>query len=153
MRIDRAILFALATSARFEAAARVLPWGERLAWRAASRYVAGTTAADAFDLARELGRRGVGSSIDLFGELVTDATVADRGLADRLGATAQVNLRSAPRDMERLIEAGVHVRLVKGALRRTARTSAALRRGHRCRLPAAGVSARRCGRPVRAGDP
>ncbi len=192
MRVDRTILFGLATSARFEAAARALPWSERLAWRAASRYVAGTTAADAFRLAQELSRRGISTSIDLFGELVSDATVAeqvaaeyedlagrleglegdawlsvdlshlgldvdprgcadrlaavarrlapgrriqvgaedhgraeavlncvltvaDRGLADRLGATVQANFRRTPRDLERLVEAGVHVRLVKGA--------------------------------------
>ena len=41
--------------------------------------------------------------------------VAGRGLADRLGATAQANLRRTPDDVERLAAAGVHVRLVKGA--------------------------------------
>jgi len=41
--------------------------------------------------------------------------VAARGLAGRLGATVQANLRRTPRDLDRLIEAGVHVRLVKGA--------------------------------------
>jgi proline dehydrogenase len=192
MRIDRALLFGLATSTRFEAAARALPGGERLAWRAASRFVAGTTAADAIGLARELAARGVASSIDLFGEQVADTEVAQRvavdyealadrldeladdawasvdlshlgldvdprgctdrlaaiarrltpgrriqvgaedhrradavmscvlavadlGLADRLGATVQANLRRAPLDLERLTNAGVCVRLVKGA--------------------------------------
>lgn len=41
--------------------------------------------------------------------------VAGRGLADRLGATAQANLRRTPADLERLLAAGVHIRLVKGA--------------------------------------
>ena len=41
--------------------------------------------------------------------------VAGRGLAGRLGATVQANMRRAPQDMERLVDAGVHVRLVKGA--------------------------------------
>ena len=41
--------------------------------------------------------------------------VAGRGLADRLGATVQANLRRAPEDVDALTEAGVHVRLVKGA--------------------------------------
>jgi proline dehydrogenase len=41
--------------------------------------------------------------------------VARRGLADRLGATVQANLLRSPADVERLINAGVHVRLVKGA--------------------------------------
>jgi proline dehydrogenase len=192
MPADRAILFRLATSTRLERAARAAPLGERLAWRAASRYVAGTTAARAAQVARELGDRGVGSSIDQFGELVQDTataervaasyleladqvnalppgtwlsvdlshlgldvdppgcadrlaaiaarlsadrriqvgaedhgradavlacieTVARQGLAGRLGATAQANFRRTPRDLERLVEAGIYVRLVKGA--------------------------------------
>ncbi|ADB29235.1 Proline dehydrogenase [Kribbella flavida DSM 17836] len=40
---------------------------------------------------------------------------AGRGLADRLGATIQANLLRSPSDVEALTEAGVHVRLVKGA--------------------------------------
>lgn len=44
---------------------------------------------------------------------VTDA--ARRGLADRLGATVQANLLRSPADTDALVEAGVHVRLVKGA--------------------------------------
>ncbi|WP_211339337.1 proline dehydrogenase family protein [Nocardia mexicana] len=169
-----------------------MPRGEALAWRAASRYVPGTAAADAVRVAGELGARGVAAAIDHFGELVDDSVVAgrvaddylrladdltglphdvwlavdlshlgldidpatcadhlaaiartlpegrriqvgaedydradavlkcvldvaDRGLADRLGATVQANLHRTPGDMERLIEAGVHIRLVKGA--------------------------------------
>jgi len=41
--------------------------------------------------------------------------VAGRGLADRLGATVQANLLRAPADAGTLADAGVHVRLVKGA--------------------------------------
>ncbi len=41
--------------------------------------------------------------------------VAARGLADRLGATVQANLLRSPADADALVEAGVHVRLVKGA--------------------------------------
>lgn len=192
MPADRAILFRLATSARLESAVRAAPPGERLAWRAASRYVAGTTAVAAARVAQELRDRGVGSSIDQFGELVRDTATAERvaasylgladqvnalpadtwlsidlshlgldvdppgcadrlaaiaarlsagrriqvgaedysradavlacveavarqGLAGRLGATAQANFRRTPRDLERLVEAGVYVRLVKGA--------------------------------------
>jgi proline dehydrogenase len=192
MRADRALLFRLATSARFEAAVRALPRGEALAWRAASRYVAGPAADDALRVARELSGRGIEASLDLFGEQVADAGLAQRvageyvelagrlreagadawlsadlshlgldvdrercaehlaavagrlepgrrvqvgaedlgraeavlscvlaaagrGLADRLGATVQANLRRAPADLERLVDAGVHVRLVKGA--------------------------------------
>jgi proline dehydrogenase len=41
--------------------------------------------------------------------------VASRGLADRLGATVQANLLRSPSDVDKLIAAGVHIRLVKGA--------------------------------------
>ena len=41
--------------------------------------------------------------------------VAARGLSDRLGATVQANLVRSPADADALADAGVHVRLVKGA--------------------------------------
>jgi len=41
--------------------------------------------------------------------------VAARGLADRLGATLQANLMRSPADADRLADAGIHIRLVKGA--------------------------------------
>lgn len=41
--------------------------------------------------------------------------VAARGLADRLGATLQANLLRSAADAEALADAGVHIRLVKGA--------------------------------------
>jgi proline dehydrogenase len=41
--------------------------------------------------------------------------VAARGLADRLGATVQANLLRSPADADALVQAGVHIRLVKGA--------------------------------------
>jgi proline dehydrogenase len=192
MAIDRAVLFRLATSPRWEQVVRSVPRGQELAWRAASRYVAGSSSADAVRVARELHDRGVAASIDQFGELVDDPAVArqvaddyarlagelaglpgdtwlavdlshlgldvdpgacadhlaaiaralphdrriqvgaedharadavlgcvldvaGRGLAGRLGATVQANLRRTPADLERLVTAGVHVRLVKGA--------------------------------------
>lgn len=192
MSIDRTIVFRLATSVRLERAVRTARWGEGLAWRAASRYVAGRTHEDARRVVGELHTRGVASSVDQFGELVqntetaeqvgedyrrlaislatfpddawlsidlshlgldidpsgcadrlaaiaqtlptgrriqvgaedharADAVlrcvldVAERGMGDRLGATAQANLHRTPEDMEQLIAAGLHVRLVKGA--------------------------------------
>lgn len=192
MGVDRRILFGLATSELWERSVRRLPAGERAAWRAASRYVAGESADAAIAVARELDRRGVAAGIDCFGELVrepesarraartylelaerlggTPATtwlaadlthlgldvdpdgcaaifanvasalppgrriqvgaedferadavlgcvlsVAGHGLADRLGATVQANLRRSGDDLERLVDAGVHIRLVKGA--------------------------------------
>lgn len=42
-------------------------------------------------------------------------TVAGRGLADRLGGTVQANLHRAAGDLDQLVSAGAHVRLVKGA--------------------------------------
>ncbi len=192
MSIDRALLFRLATSTRWEWAVRGLPGTREAAWRAASRYVAGTAADDAVRVVRELGARGIACSVDQFGELVDDPVVAQRvagdhvrlagrlaalpeptwlavdlshlgldadpaacaghlaeiaralppgrriqvgaedharadavlgrvldvagrGLADRLGATVQANLRRTPGDARRLADAGVHIRLVKGA--------------------------------------
>jgi proline dehydrogenase len=185
--LPRRVLFRLATSERFEAAVRTAPGGERLAYRLASRYVAGETAQDAIETARRLAADGVLSSIDFFGENVTDPGEADRvadayiALAARIkaptylsidvshiaidepgdgarrrlqriaaalpagsriqvgaeqvarvdrileavlavarnggpvAATVQANLRRSPADAQRLVEAGVPIRLVKGA--------------------------------------
>lgn len=77
MGLDRALLFRLATSPRFERGVQAVPGGGRAAWRAASRYVAGRTRADAVATADRLLARGHGVSVDLFGELVTDAATAD----------------------------------------------------------------------------
>lgn len=182
----------LATNSALERVVRTLPGGEQVAWRAAARYVAGKNADAAFATARRLHAEGVGSSIDLFGELVQDVGVAERthddymslagrlaelpedvwlsidlshlgldvdptgcadrltaiarrmpggrrlqvgaedhgradavlecvrhaaaaGVADRLGATVQANLRRATDDLDTLAEMGVYIRLVKGA--------------------------------------
>ncbi|MBV9943438.1 MAG: proline dehydrogenase family protein [Solirubrobacterales bacterium] len=190
--LDRAVLLRLATSERLESAVKTLPGGAAVAWRAASRYVAGRSQGQALAMATALLERGYTVSIDLFGERVSDPRVADRvledyielagalpppasdawlsvdlthlaldssasavadrlaaiarvlaagrriqvgaedaarsdaimacvldvvarGLADRLGATVQANLLRAPADADALAQAGVHVRLVKGA--------------------------------------
>jgi proline dehydrogenase len=76
-RPSRRILFALATSERFEQIVRRAPGGERTAARLASRYVAGPTIDDALGEARDLAGHGIGSSIDCFGESVTDSATAD----------------------------------------------------------------------------
>jgi proline dehydrogenase len=192
VRADRAVLFRLATSERLERAVKALPGGEALAWRAASRYVAGRSRQEAFRTGADLISRGHGVSVDLFGERVHDASraaqvmdeylalagaladqpadvwlsvdlshlaldvdpggaaralaavaaalpqgrrvqvgaedaartdavlgcvldAACRGLADRIGATVQANLLRSPDDADTLAEAGVHIRLVKGA--------------------------------------
>jgi proline dehydrogenase len=189
--VSRRILFALATSGRFEEVVRAVPGGEQVAYKLASSYVAGTTADDAFATADRLAVKGVLSSIDFFGENVTDPREADEvadayvALAARLAAdapagtylsidlshigidepgdgarrrldriatalpggarlqvgaeqaartdrildavlavaraggpvaaTVQANLRRSPADADRLVEAGVPIRLVKGA--------------------------------------
>ena len=190
MGADRALLFRLATSRRWEEAVRGVPAVEDRAWRHASRYVAGRTRAEALQAAAGLLADGHGVSLDLFGELVTDPHQADavvagyldlvadlpagdawlsvdlthlaldvdpagtadrlaaiagalptgrrlqvgaedaartdavlrcvldvagRGLADRLGSTLQANLARSPQDVAALVDAGLHVRLVKGA--------------------------------------
>jgi proline dehydrogenase len=189
---SRSILFHLATSKRLERAVRRAPGGERAAWRAASRYLAGRSLGEARATIERLLAGGHGVSVDLFGERVGDPTAADRvlehylalaaalppppadvwlsvdlshlalgagvsgaadrlgaiaealpagrrvqvgaeeaaladpvhacvlavaarGLADRLGATVQANLRRSPADADALAGAGVHVRVVKGA--------------------------------------
>jgi proline dehydrogenase len=192
MRFDRAVLFKLATNERLEKLVKGVPGGEENAWRAASRYVAGRTRDEALKVADEQLALGHGISLDLFGEMSTDAAdaarvvdeylelaklvpeppadvwlsldlshlaldvdpagaadlvtrivealpagrllqigaediartdkvlqcvldVAGRGLKDRLGATVQANLLRSPDDIDALTEAGVQVRLVKGA--------------------------------------
>jgi proline dehydrogenase len=192
MGLDRTILFALATSERFERTVKLVPGGQEIAWRAASRYVAGRSRADALAVAGQLLSDGHAVSVDLFGERVNDPVVADRvlaeylelaavlptmpagvwlsldlthlaltadagaaadrlariagalptgcrlqvgaeeaaqtdailgcildvagrGLADRLGATVQANLLRSESDLDVLADAGVHIRLVKGA--------------------------------------
>jgi proline dehydrogenase len=91
MSVDRAILFRLATSERLERAVRRAPSGERLAWRAASRYVAGSDAAAAVQRARDLAADGVAASLDLFGELVRDPAEADRVTAGYLALAEQLD--------------------------------------------------------------
>ncbi len=82
MGIGRAVLFKLATSERLEWTVKAIPGGERTAWRAASRYVAGRNQDQALSTASDLLQRGISVSIDLFGELVADPSTADRVVAD-----------------------------------------------------------------------
>jgi proline dehydrogenase len=188
--ISGRVLFALATSERFERAVRGVPGGEQAAFRRALRYVAGRERADAFALAHRLASQGIACSIDMFGESVSDRAEADRVVemyvelaralvqappgtflsldlshlgidepavairarleriaealpagamvqvgaehaerADQIietvlavaraglpvSATAQANLKRTPADAHRLANAGVPIRLVKGA--------------------------------------
>lgn len=90
----RRVLFALATSAGWERAVRVLPGGERSAYRLARRYVAGTRVEDALACAYRLAAEGLASSIDFFGESISDPIQADR-VADDYVALART-LEQAP---------------------------------------------------------
>jgi proline dehydrogenase len=88
----RRLLFALATSEALDRAVARRPAVRARAWRSARRYIAGETAEAAFATAEALARRGLGSSLDLFGERVTDVWEAGRvaaayvALAGRLDA-------------------------------------------------------------------
>jgi hypothetical protein len=88
MGLGRSVLFGLATSERLERAAKRVPGGERAAWRAASRYVAGRSRSDALATIEMLLERGHGVSVDLFGERVSDPAVADHVLEDYLALVA-----------------------------------------------------------------
>jgi proline dehydrogenase len=66
--VTRAILYKLATSERFERLIHNNRTLDRRAFRAALRYVAGLTLADALAVVRDLNGRGFASSLDLFGE-------------------------------------------------------------------------------------
>jgi proline dehydrogenase len=86
--LDRAVLFQLATSERWEWTVKALPGGQAGAWRAAARYVAGRSRAEALDRAGGLLQGGHGVSLDLFGELVRDPAAADRVVEDYLALAA-----------------------------------------------------------------
>ena len=70
-RISRRALYALATSEALEKVVRRTRWGERRAFRAAQRYVAGTTLGDAVATVARLQADGLAVSLDLFGESLT----------------------------------------------------------------------------------
>jgi proline dehydrogenase len=86
---QRRILFTLATSAGWERAVRAFPGGERVAYRLASGYVAGPRPEDALDRAQRLAEAGLASSIDYFGENVSDPIEADR-VTDHFVALARM---------------------------------------------------------------
>ena len=74
----RRVLFVLATSAEWERAVRAVPGGELGAYRLARGYVAGTRPEDALARAHRLAAVGLASSIDFFGENISDPIEADR---------------------------------------------------------------------------
>lgn len=78
MGLDRAALFALATSERLEREVKRVPGGDAIAWRVASRYVAGRSRADALAITGRLLADGHAVSVDLFGERVRDPRLRAR---------------------------------------------------------------------------
>jgi len=113
----RRLLFALATSERFERAVARVPGARARAWRSARRYVAGETGADALRVAAALAAKGLQASLDLFGERVSDRTEAARvtdayvTLAGRLPAGAWLSL-----DLSRVAFDGAALRRIAAAL-------------------------------------
>lgn len=97
MSVRRSIVFGLATSTSFEHAVRMVPLGERVAWRAASRYVCGTEPSQAWQVARRLQLQGVGASVDQFGEQVSDPATAEGVAADYLRLAGE--LATQPEDV------------------------------------------------------
>jgi proline dehydrogenase len=92
----RRFLLTLATSGGWERTVRAIPGGERSAYRRASRYVAGIQREDALACSHRLAAAGLASSIDFFGENVSDPVEADR-VTDHYVALAQT-LERAPED-------------------------------------------------------
>jgi len=132
----RRLLFALATSASCERAIRALPGGERSAYRLARPYVAGTRLEDALACARRLAAEGLASSIDFFGESVSDPIEADR-VADDYVALART-LDQAPENTFLSIDLS-HIGLDQpgeAVERRLARIAAALPQGRRIQVGA-----------------
>jgi proline dehydrogenase len=132
----RRSLVALATSAGWERAVRALPGGERGAYRLARSYVAAPTQEDALACAHRLAAAGLASSIDFFGEDVSDPVEADR-VTDHYLALAQV-LERAPENTFLSIDLS-HIGLDQpgeAVRRRLERIAAALPAGRRIQVGA-----------------
>src|SRR5215208_3480629 len=112
MGLVRSVLFHVATSERLERAVKHVPGGERAAWRSASRYVAGRSLSGALATVEMLRERGHGASVDLFGERVSDPTVAEEVLEDYLALVAA--LPPSPADVWLSVDLS-HLALVAGA--------------------------------------
>jgi proline dehydrogenase len=98
--IPRWAAYRLATSDRFERVVRSVSPAERQAYRAARRYVAGPTLDDAIEVVARLRDLGLGTSLDLFGEGLADAS-AVRSLVERYRkAAAAVGDLDADIDLE-----------------------------------------------------
>jgi proline dehydrogenase len=90
----RRVLSAIATNPGLERGVRAVPGGERGAYRLARGYVAGTRPEDAIACAHRLAAAGLASSIDFFGENISDPIEAER-ITDHYVALAEM-LERAP---------------------------------------------------------
>jgi proline dehydrogenase len=132
----RRVLLALAMSAGWERAVRAVPGGERGAYSLARSYVAGTRSEDALACADRLAAAGLASSIDFFGENVSDPIEADRvtdhyvALAEMLERASENTFLSIDLSHIGLDQAGEAVR------RRLERIAAALPAGRRIQVGA-----------------
>ena len=113
----RRLLFALATSERFERWVARDPRARARAWRSARRYVAGETADDALRVAGALAANGLRASLDLFGQRVLDPGAAGRvteaylRLAGRIPAGTWLSL-----DLSHISFDGAALRRISAAL-------------------------------------
>jgi len=139
MGVDRAVLFRLATSERFERTVKAVPGGDAQAWRAASRYVAGRSRDEALATTVDLLAQGHGVSVDLFGELVRDRATADRVTQDYLALAAALPV--PPADVWLSLDLS-HLAIdtdPSGAADRLARIAEALPPGRRIQVGAEGA--------------
>ncbi len=136
MGLDRTMVFRLATSENLDRLVTAVPGGERAAWRAASRYVAGRRREEAVHAAAGLLARGHGVSVDLFGERVQDAQVAEQVTAAYVDLAAA--LAAPPSDVWLSVDL-THLALdtaPAGAAERLARIAAASPTGRRLQVGA-----------------
>jgi proline dehydrogenase len=141
-------LLALATNPALERAVGALPGGKRTAYRLASPYVAGTGLEDALACAHRLATKGLASSIDLFGEGVSDPIEADRVAQDYVALAR--SLDRAPENTFLSIDLS-HIGLDQpgeAVERRLERIAAALPEGRRIQVGA--EEERRAGRILAA---
>lgn len=135
-RVLRQGALALATSSAWERAVSAAPGGRWVAYRLSRSYVAGPTVDDALARAHRLAEHGLSSSIDLFGERVTDPAEADR-VTDDYVALAQT-LQRAPASAWLSIDLS-HIGLAesgRAAQSRLERIAAALPAGRRIQVGA-----------------
>jgi proline dehydrogenase len=71
-RLDRWLLYRVATNDRFDSLVHRAGWLEDLAYRRAQRYVAGASLDDAVRTVQDLTADGLAASVDFFGESLSD---------------------------------------------------------------------------------